>query len=89
MGVSSSLLSQTFSLLLHQLALTLDPLWEFNRFDRAPPALPVPRDQPKELYDFVWAELNDVWEWLFNCLDLLQTQLSFGSSVSKKVSGRQ
>ena len=85
MGMSASLLSQTFCLLLRQLAETLDPLWDKCSAPSLPDTLHVSEGEPKDLYDFVWEELQDVWTWLFNCLDVLQSQLSFGSIVSKKV----
>ncbi len=85
MGMSASLLSQTFCLLLRQLAETLDPLWDKCSAPSPPDTLHVSEGEPRELYDFVWEELQDVWTWLFNCLDVLQSQLSFGSIVSKKV----
>ena len=85
MGMSASLLSQTFSILVRQLAETVDNLWDIIHSPTPPDVLPVLDSDPKELYDFLWAELEEVWVWLFNCMDMLQSQLKFGSAVNRKV----
>ena len=85
MGMSTSLLSQTFSLLIRQLAETMDSLWDRTHCHTPSDMLSVSDPEPRELYTLVWAELEEVWAWLLQCMDMLQSQLEFGSVVSKKV----
>lgn len=85
MGTSASLLAQTFSILVRQLAETVDSLWDMVHAPTPPDMLPVADSDPNTLYDFVWAELDEVWVWLFNCMDMLQSQLKFGSAINRKV----
>lgn len=85
MGKSSTLLAQIFSLLIRQLAETLDNIYEVSNCPTPPYVLPALGTDPADLYKFVWAELEEVWVWLFNSMDMLESQLRFGSSVSRKV----
>ena len=85
MGKSSTLLAQIFSLLIRQLAETLDNIYEVSNCPTPPYVLPALGTDPTDLYKFVWAELEEVWVWLFNSMDMLESQLRFGSSVSRKV----
>ena len=87
MGKSSTLLAQIFSLLIRQLAETLDNIYEVSNCPTPPYVLPALSTDPADLYKFVWAELEEVWVWLFNSMDMLESQLRFGSSVSRKVPG--
>lgn len=84
-GKSSTLLAQVFSLLIRQLAETLDYIYEVVDCPTPPYVLPGLSNDPADLYKFVWAELEEVWVWLFNCMDMLESQLRFGSSMSRKV----
>ena len=84
-GKSSTLLSQVFSLLIRQLAETLDYIYEVVDCPTPPYVLPGLSSDPDDLYKFVWAELEEVWVWLFNSMDMLESQLRFGSSMSRKV----
>ena len=85
MGKSSTLLAHIFSLLIRQLAETLDNIYEVVNCPTPPYVLPALSTDPADLYKFVWAELEEVWVWLFNSMDMLESQLRFGSSVSRKV----
>ena len=85
MGKSSTLLAQIFSLLIRQLAETLDNIYEVSNCPTPPYVLPALSNDPTDLYKFVWAELEEVWVWLFNSMDMLESQLRFGSSMSRKV----
>lgn len=85
MGKSSTLLAQIFSLLIRQLAETLDNIYEVSNCPTPPYVLPALSTDPIDLYKFVWAELEEVWVWLFNSMDMLESQLRFGSSMSRKV----
>ena len=85
MGKSSTLLAQVFSLLIRQLTETLDNIYEVVNCPTPPYVLPALATDPADLYKFVWAELEEVWVWLFNSMDMLESQLRFGSSMSRKV----
>ena len=84
MGKSSTLLAQIFSLLIRQLAETLDNIHEVVNCPTPPYVLPALTTDPTDLYDYVWAELEEVWMWLFNSMDMLESQLQFGASVNRK-----
>lgn len=85
MGASASLLARTFGLLIHQLADTLDATWDVVNTPTPPYVLPLQDSDPGELYSYVWEELHEVWEWLFKCMDLLESQLRFGTATCRKV----
>lgn len=86
MGASASLLSKTFGQLIRQLTDTLDCTWDMRNTPTPPYVLPVLDSDPDELYHYVWEELHEVWEWLFKSLDLLESQLRFGTATCRKVS---
>ena len=85
MGASASLLAKTFGLLLHQLTDTLDSTWDLVNMPTPPYVLPVHSADPAQLYAYVWEELHEVWEWLFRCMDLLESQIRFGTATCRKV----
>lgn len=86
MGASMSLLAKTFGLLIRQLADTLDSTWDMVNMPTPPYVLPVQDSDPARLYEYVWEELHDVWEWLFKSMDVLESQLRFGTATCRKVS---
>ena len=86
MGSSMSLLAKTFGLLTRQLADTLDSTWDTVNIPTPPYVLPVQDADPAQLYEYVWAELHEVWEWLFKSMDVLESQLRFGTATCRKVS---
>ena len=85
MGASASLLAKTFGLLLHQLTDILDSTWDLVNMPTPPYVLPVQDADPAQLYVYVWEELHEVWEWLFRCMDLLESQIRFGTATCRKV----
>ena len=85
MGASSSLLAKTFGLLIRQLTDTLDSTWDLVNTPTPPYILPVLESDPAHLYQLVWEELHEVWEWLFKSMDILESQIRFGTATCRKV----
>ncbi len=85
MGASASLLAKTFSLLIRQLADTLNSTWDMVDTPTPPYVLPVMDSDPKNLYHYVWEGLEEVWGWLFKSMDVLESQLRFGTATCRKV----
>ena len=85
MGVSAALLAKTFSLLIRQLTDTLDSTWDLVNTPTPPYVLPVQEADPKHFYHYVWEEFHQVWVWLFDCMDMLESQLRFGTATCRKV----
>ena len=85
MGASASLLAKTFSLLIRQLADTLNSTWDMVDTPTPPYVLPVGDSDPNDLYEYVWEGLEEVWAWLFQSMDILESQLRFGTATCRKV----
>ena len=85
MSMSSALLAQTFSLLMRRLAVTMAALKEHQKSPLPSHVLPVAVDAPERLYRLVWADLEGIWRWLVQSLDMLEDQLRLGSSISRHV----
>ena len=86
MGASAALLAQTFSLLVHQTADCLERCWDLLQCPTPPYVLPVKEEDPVQLYQWVWGELEGVWRWLVDAMDMLESQLCLGDVVSRKMS---
>ena len=85
MGTSASLLSKAFCLLIRQVTDTLDSTRDILTVPTPPYVLRVAEGDPDQLYAYVWEELRDVWAWLFRSMDVLESQLRFGSATCRKV----
>ena len=85
MGTSASLLSKAFCLLIRQVADTLDSTRDILKVPTPPYVLHVADEDPDLLYGYVWKELHEVWAWLFRSMDLLESQLRFGTATCRKV----
>jgi len=85
MGTSASLLSKAFCLLIRQVTDTLDSTRDILKVPTPPYVLRMAEGDPDHLYDYVWEELRDVWAWLFRSMDMLESQLRFGSATCRKV----
>ena len=86
--MSSTLLAQTFSLLVRQLADIMEAVQEHLHSPTPPSTLPTLEGEPESLAEFMWAELHEVWVWLFSQLDTVECQIRLGTSVEGKVSDR-
>ena len=81
MGVSASLLAQVFSLLVRQVAEVLEGAWQLVHSPTPPYVLPMGEEDPVNLSEFVWNELNGVWTWLVGALDVVECQLGLGEEL--------
>ena len=86
MGASAAFLAQTFSLLVRQTADCLERCWDLLQCPTPPYVLPVKEEDPGQLYQWVWGELEGVWRWLVDAMDMLESQLCLGDVVSRKIS---
>ncbi len=84
-GTCVTLLSKAFCLLIRQVTDTLDSTRDILKVPTPPYVLHVSDDDPDLLYNYVWEELRDVWAWLFTSMDMLESQLRFGTATCRKV----
>lgn len=79
------MLAKAFSLLVRQVADTLDSTRDMLKVPTPPYVLHVDDADPDLLYDYIWEGLHDVWAWLFKSMDILESQLRFGTATCRKV----
>ncbi len=85
MGVSASLLAQTFSILMRQLVDILTALTSHLHPPTPPDVLPTMDGEPEALRDYLWAELHGVWVWLFTQVDMVECQVRVGNAMESSV----
>lgn len=84
MGTSASLLAQSFSLIVRQIAVVLETTFEIKARPVPSFQLPISTADPETLAQLVWIQLDPVWVWLVTNLDAIEVQIRHGNDVSQK-----
>lgn len=83
-GSSSSLLAQSFSLIVRQIAVVLETTFDIRDCPVPSFPLPVSTAEPEALAEQVWVRLDPVWAWLVNNLVSVEVQILHGNDVLRK-----
>lgn len=83
-GSSASLLAQTFSLIVRQIAVVLETTYDIQELPVPSFQVPVSRGNPDTLASQVWGRLEPVWAWLATNLDSVEVLVRRGNNISER-----
>lgn len=83
-GTSSSLLSQTFSLIVRQIAVVLETSFDIRELPVPSFQLPISQRDPERLAALIWSKLEPVWAWLAINMDSVEILVRRGNEVSQR-----